>query len=211
VVFANHELTASGVTSSNGGAPFLFSRVSRLRIDPFTLHITGGDYVEDGSGGYIRLCSATWVGAFEGFPTGYFLTARGCRLRGWASPDNVGISRKSIMVMEDPAYSGYDGSRAPGIWNAPLRSDGRRVGAFREVVKVTQEELIPGDAGKCVDAAGLCWESSGIISTDKLLGPGTWLFDVQAHTLPFTVGTGADAKNYSKESGQLLFLRLPGS
>jgi hypothetical protein len=34
---------------------------------------------------------------------------------------------------------------------------------------------------------------------------------VQAHTLPFTVGTGADARNYSKESGQLLYLRLPGS
>ena len=53
--------------------------------------------------------------------------------------------------------------------------------------------------------------SSGIISTDDLLGPGTWLFDVQAHTYPFTVGTGADAKQYSKESGQLLYLRVPGS
>jgi hypothetical protein len=425
VVFANHEITATGVSSTNGGTPFQFSRVSRLRIDPFTLHITSGDFVEDGSSGYIRLCSATWAGWAEGFPTGYFFTGeengatskgsitlaidgngnrtelpqlgalshentvavpgfrhrvvtigtddsqgqselymyvaanetdfiqgngklyvfktdeksaagnpmhsgnltdgqtisgsfaeisdpadlgtapssryanlqskvdalgafpfvrledadyirpdwdewrepgratvyfvdtgnetvtgrtqvgadcggvcdpagslyritlderdptRNARLTlvlrskgaatGWASPDNVGISRRSIMIMEDPAYSGFDGSRAPGIWNASLRSDGRRVGEFREVVQVTQETLIPGDGGKCVDSKGLCWETSGIVSTAGLLGPGTWLFDVQAHTLPFSAGTGADAKNYKNESGQLLYLRLPGS
>lgn len=425
VVYANHEITSSGVSSTNGGAPFLFSRVSRLRIDPWSLRITAGDYVEDGSGGYIRFCSATWVGWKEGFPRGLFLTGEengatsrgsmalaydedghktelphlgalnhentiavpGFRHRvvtigtddaqgqselymyiaddeddflqgrgklyvfrtdtksaagnplhagnlvdgqtirgyfvevpdpadlttapasrysnlqkkvdslgafpfvrledadyvrpewgewhergraivyfvdtgnetvtgraavgadcggvcdpagslyrisldtedptqhakltlvlrskgaatGWASPDNVGLSRKSIMIMEDPAYSGFDGSRAPGIWNAPLRHDGRRVGDFEEVVQLTQEQLIPGDAGKCVDAKGQCWESSGIVSTSGLLGPGTWLFDVQAHTLPFSVGSGASAIQYKNEAGQLLYLRLPGS
>jgi hypothetical protein len=425
VVFANHEITAAGVSSTNGGAPFLFSRVSRLRIDPWSLRITAGDYVEDGSGGYIRFCSATWVGWQQGFPRGLFLTGeengatnrgsmtlaidehgvktelphlgalshentiavpgfrhlvvtlgtddsqgqselymylardedaflrgegklyvfktdaksaagnplhagnltdsesiegyfievpdpadlatapsaryahlqskvdalgafpfvrledldyvrpewsewrergratvyfvdtgnetvrgraaigadcggvcdpagslyrisldtedptRNAHLKlvlrskgaatGWASPDNVAISRHSIMVMEDPAYSGFDGSRAPGIWNAPLRHDGRRLGDFREVVELTQEKLIPGDAGKCVDANALCWESSGIVSTGGLLGPGTWLFDVQAHTLPFSVGTGASAIQYKNEAGQLLYLRLPGS
>jgi len=422
-VFANHEITASGVTSSNGGPGFLFSRVSRLQLDPRSLRILQGDYVEDGSGGYIRFCSATWAGEEEGLPTGYFLTGeengatargsvvlavsgqgqktelphlgafshentvpipgydkvvslgtddsngqselymyvanneraflsgdqtkghlyvfktdaksaagnplhsgnmqvgesikgyfvpiddpadlgaapadryarlqakvdalgampfvrledadyvRGRRhargeptayfvdtgneattgrpqvgadcggpcdpygsiykielsegdptqwaeltlvarsagpLSGWSSPDNVGISRRSIMIMEDPANTQWNGSRAPGIWNAPLYPRGR-VGTFQQVARVTQETLIPGAAGKCVDSSGLCWESSGIISTDDLLGPGTWLFDVQAHTLPFTVGTGADAKQYSKESGQLLYLRLPGS
>jgi hypothetical protein len=422
VVFANHEITAAGVSSTNGGPPIQFSRVSRLRIDPWSLHITGGDYAEDGSGGYIRFCSATWAGEREGFPTGYFLTGEensatprgsitlaidgngqktelpqlgalnhentiavsGFRHRvvtigtddsqgqselymyvawseegflqgkgklyvfktdeksvagkplhsgnlvdgqsirgyfievpdpadlatapasryanlqkkvdslgafpfvrledgdyvrrewhergrptvyfvdtgnetvtgraavgadcggvcdragslyrisldeddptqkarltlvlrskgpstGWASPDNVGISRNSIMIMEDPAYSGFDGSRAPGIWNAPLLRDGRRVGEFREVVEVTQETLIPGDAGKCVDAKGQCWETSGIVSTARLLGPGSWLFDVQAHTLPFSQGTGASALQYKGESGQLLYLKLPGS
>ena len=130
---------------------------------------------------------------------------------GWASPDNIGLSRKSIVIMEDPAYSGFDGSRAPGIWNAPLRHDGRRVGDFREVVQVTQETLIAGDAGKCADAQELCRESSGIVSTAGLLGPGSWLFDVQAHTLPFAIGSGATATQYKNEAGQLLYLRLPGS
>ncbi len=129
---------------------------------------------------------------------------------GWSSPDNIALSTKSIMLMEDPANTQWDGSRAPGIWNAGLYPHGR-VGDFKEVAQVAQESLIPGPSGKCIDASGLCWESSGIISTDDLLGPGTWLFDVQAHTYPFAVGTGADAKQYSKESGQLLYLRVPGS
>jgi hypothetical protein len=74
VVFANHELTAAGVTSANGGAPFQFARVSKRTLDPWSLSVLDGRYVEDGSTGLIRLCSATWVDAFEGFPTGYFLT-----------------------------------------------------------------------------------------------------------------------------------------
>ena len=76
---------------------------------------------------------------------------------------------------------------------------------------MTQEALIPGAAGKCVDATGLCWETSGIISTADWLGQGTWLFDVQAHTLPFTAQQGGSTYNFSKEGGQLLYLRLPGS
>jgi hypothetical protein len=422
-VFANHEITASGVTSSNGGPAFLFSRVSRLQIDPSSLKVLNGDYAEDGSGGYIRFCSATWADGTENLPSGYFLTgeengatARGSvvlavsgqgqktelphlgafshentvpvpgydkvvvlgtddsqgqselylyvarneeaflsgdqsegrlyvfrtearsaagnplhagnmqvgetikgffvpiddpadlgaapadrynRLQakvdaldampfvrledadyvrgrrhargeptayfvdtgaesttgrpqvgadcagpcdpygsiykielsdddptkraeltlvarssgpksGWSSPDNIALSRKSIMLMEDPANTQWDGSRAPGIWNASLYPRGR-VGVFQEVAQVTQESLIPGPGGQCIDASGLCWETSGIISTDELLGPGTWLFNVQAHTYPFTAGTGADAKQYSRESGQLLYLRVPGS
>ena len=422
-VFAAHEISASGITSSNGGPSFLFARVSRLQIDPSSLKVLNGEYAEDGSGGYSAFCSATWVDEREGLPTGFFLTgeesgpsARGsialavsrqgqktelphlgamshenvvpipgydkvvvlitddsngqselylyvatseraflsgdqsegrlyvfrtdarsaagnpihagnlqvgdsirgsfvaiddpadlgaapadryARLQrkvdalgampfvriedadyvrgrrrargeptayfvdtgneattgrpqvgahcggpcdpygslyrielsdndptewaeltlvarsagpksGWSSPDNIALSRKSIMIMEDPANTQWDGSRAPGIWNASLYPRGR-VGAFQEVAQVTQETLIPGAGGKCVDSAGLCWESSGIISTDDLVGPGTWLFDVQAHTLPFVVGTGPGAKQYSRGSGQLLYLRVPGS
>lgn len=417
ILFANHEITAAGVTSSNGGAAFRFSRVSRLVLDPESLAVKAGRYVEDGTTGLIRLCSATWVGLVEGFPLGLFLTGeengstpkgsletafdgqgnrtelphlgalshenlfavpgfpgkvvafgtddaagqselymyvaeneqaflqgtgklyvfksnlkapsgtnlhsgnlvegqpvpgyfveisdpadlgaapatRFDRLQakvdalggfpfvrledgdydksgagpaiyfvdtgspsvtgrtqvnadcggvcdlagslyrmqldpsdpthnatlvllerskgqasGWASPDNIGTTQKSIMLMEDPAYNGFDGSRAPGIWNAQFREHGA-TGTFQEVVEVTQETLIPGPAGKCVDATGLCWETSGIISTEQWLGAGTWLFDVQAHTLPFTVQQGGSTFNYSKEGGQLLYLRLPGS
>ena len=63
----------------------------------------------------------------------------------------------------------------------------------------------------CVEAAGTCWESSGIIDASSWLGAGTWLFDVQAHTLPFSYRDGQTTVNVSREGGQLMYLRLPGS
>jgi hypothetical protein len=419
VVFANHEITASGVTPTNGGAPFTYARVSKLAIDPSTLSVTDGMYVEDGSTQLIRLCSATWVDGGTGFPTGYFFTGEeqaatsngsvevaydgqgnktflphlgafdhenqiavpgfpgkvvsiglddtsgaselymyvaanesdfiqgngklyvfktdvktpaGANLHsgnmiegrqiagyfvevpdpadlntpatqrfanlqtkvdqlgamsfvriedgdydrnspetpaiyfvdtgnagvtgrsqvnadcfgvcdlagslyrmefdankptqnamlillqrskgaatGWASPDNVAATHTSIMIMEDPAYSSFDGSRAPAIWNVKLAEDGRIAHVARKVVQVTQESLIPGPTGKCIDALAQCWETSGIISTADWLGEGTWLFVVQAHTLPFSVTKGGVTSQYPNEGGQLLYLRLPGS
>jgi hypothetical protein len=351
VVFANHELNASGVTSSNGGPPFMFARVSKLTLDPATLSVVDGRYVDGGSSKLIRLCSATWADGEVGFPTGYFLTgeeqtgtangstvvaydqsgaktflphfgafshenqvpvpgfpgkvvviglddtsgaselymyvanteqdaisgngklyvlktdlktpartklhsgnlqegvpidasfvevpnpadlgtapaSRSANLQtkvdalgampfvrigaasGWASPDNVATTHKSIMVMEDPAYSGFDGSRAPALWNFRIIGDGRKLGEPRKVVEVTQETLIPGLTGKCVEPSNQCWESSGIISTERWLGEGTWLFDVQAHTLPFSVTRNGSTFNYVNEGGQLLYLRLPGT
>jgi len=74
VVYANHELSASGVRDVSGNPQYQFARVSRLVIDRATLAVKDATYVLDGSELYQRLCSATWVGAGEGFPSGYFLT-----------------------------------------------------------------------------------------------------------------------------------------
>jgi hypothetical protein len=63
----------------------------------------------------------------------------------------------------------------------------------------------------CSDAAGTCWESSGIIDASQWLGEGTWLFDIQAHTLPFTYQDGPNKVSISKEGGQLLYLKVPKS
>ena len=41
------------------------------------------------------------------------------------------------------------------------------------------------------------WESSGILDVSKYFGKGSWLINVQAHTL--------------KEGGQLLLLNISGS
>ncbi len=73
-VFANHELSSSGVKSINGGPTIANARVSKIQIDPTSLAVLGGTYVEDGSTGLQRLCSATWVDGVAGLPTGYFLT-----------------------------------------------------------------------------------------------------------------------------------------
>ena len=112
VVFANHEITASGVTSSNGGPAFRFSRVSRLQLDPSSLNIMNGEYAEDGSGGYIRFCSATWADAKENLPTGFFL-----------SGEENGATAKGSVVL---ATSGRDRrlscrNSAPSVTRTPCR------------------------------------------------------------------------------------------
>ena len=131
--------------------------------------------------------------------------SRGVAAGDSASPDNIAAGRESLMLLEDPAYSGFN--RAERIWNFRFRDDGA-LGKARAVAELTTEQLT---GHLCSDAAGTCWESSGIIDVSDWLGEGTWLFDVQAHTLPFSYQDGASTVNVTKEGGQLLYLRLPGS
>ena len=74
ILYSNHELTAGGVRKTDGTSDWKFARVSRLVIDLHTLAVSDATYVLDAAGQYQRLCSATYVGADEGFPSGYFLT-----------------------------------------------------------------------------------------------------------------------------------------
>lgn len=74
ILYSNHELSSSGVKDNNGVTQFAYSRVSRLVLDRRTLAVKDARYVVNGSEQYLRLCSATWVGAKEGFPSGYFFT-----------------------------------------------------------------------------------------------------------------------------------------
>lgn len=131
--------------------------------------------------------------------------SRGVAAGDWASPDNISAGRQSLMLQEDPAYAGFN--RAERVWNFKFRNDGS-LGQAQAVVELTNEQLT---GHLCSDAAGTCWESSGIIDASDWLGEGTWLFDVQAHTLPFSYQDGASTVNVTKEGGQLLYLKLPGS
>ena len=131
--------------------------------------------------------------------------SRGVEAGDWASPDNIAVSSRSLMLQEDPAYAGFN--RAERIWNFRVGPDGS-LGAPQPIVELKTEELT---GNTCSEPAGTCWESSGIIDASSWLGDGTWLFDVQAHTLPFSYQDGQSTVSVSKEGGQLLFLRLPGS
>lgn len=384
VLFVNHEMSSSGVKDVNGVTQFAYARVSKLTIDRRTRSVVDATYVVDGSEQYQRLCSATWVGAREGFPSGYFLTgeeslgtlndgiqlaiasdgtvhqlpwmgrfshenatavpypgkvvvigtddtngaselymyvgdteadfingtgklyvlasdkvahsgymttgegyagywvevpdpaslsssqlqatvnglgalpfvrledsdydhrpgaapglyfvdtgnegvmcgATACdpygsiyqlrfdqhsptgpvRFRllsrstgaqaGWSAPDNIASGGRSLMLQEDPANATFAGQRAPQIWQFNYTGTGALT-AGRAVAEL--------DNPTCDDTAGTCWESSGIIDASAWYGPGAWLFDVQAHTLP------APGANLVKENGQLLLLRIQGS
>jgi hypothetical protein len=113
----------------------------------------------------------------------------------WASPDNIAVSGSSLMLMEDPAYAGF--ARNPRIYNFKLRGDGG-LGAPQAVAELT-------NTPPCVEPANTCWESSGIINTSEWLGEGTWLFDIQAHSL------AVPSQGLTGENGQLLSLRVRGS
>jgi Alkaline phosphatase PhoX len=131
--------------------------------------------------------------------------SRGVAAGDWASPDNIAAGRQSLMVQEDPAYSGFN--RPERIWNFKFQAGGG-LGPAQAVVELKTEQLT---GSVCSEAAGTCWESSGIIDASEWLGEGTWLFDVQAHTLPWSFQEGVTQVDMKNEGGQLLYLRLPGS
>jgi Bacterial protein of unknown function (DUF839) len=113
---------------------------------------------------------------------------------GWASPDNVGASARSLMVQEDPANPAW--ARAPRVWRFPLGAGGA-LGAPAAVAELLNPE--------CRYSDGTCWESSGMVDASSWLGDGAWLFDVQAHGRP------EPRLGLASESGQLLVLKVPGS
>lgn len=131
--------------------------------------------------------------------------SRGVAAGDWASPDNIAVSGQSLMLEEDPAYAEFN--RPEKIWNFKIQGNGS-LGAPVAVAELETEKYT---GVVCSDAAHTCWESSGIIDASRWLGDGTWLFDVQAHTLPFSYQDGDTRVDVGSEGGQLLYLRLPGS
>jgi len=100
------------------------------------------------------------------------------------APDNIGMSDHSLMLQEDTS------SQVSRILRYNLDT-----GAWSVVAAVNNQ----------------AWESSGIVDASDFYGPGTWLLDVQAHTINVEGPTLIDGIFYKTEGGQLLLLSLPGS
>lgn len=114
---------------------------------------------------------------------------------GWASPDNLGASERSLMMQEDPSHP--DWARPARVYRFPL-SAANPLGTPQPVAELLNPE--------CTGAnLATCWESSGIVDASAWLGEGTWLWDVQAHSL------AEPRLGIAREAGQLLTLRVPGS
>jgi secreted PhoX family phosphatase len=103
------------------------------------------------------------------------------------NPDNIDADASTIMLQEDTSagvarilsYSIYDGTLTP----------------VATVDQADSDELVdPGDEPGA-------WESSGIVNVSHIFGEGTWLADVQAHSLKVPQSGGED------EGGQLLLVR----
>lgn len=95
---------------------------------------------------------------------------------GIVSPDNIGLDKNgNLLIQEDPNYNllGELGlSRDASIWLYRTGS-----GSLERVLEMNT--LLAGsiDGGYYPGK----WETSGIIDAEDILGPGWWLFDVQAH------------------------------
>src|SRR5918996_42595 len=108
------------------------------------------------------------------------------------NPDNLDTSLNSLMINEDRidanrlnATSPYNVTENAQILKVNL-TDPTTILPIAYVNQVEDKAAAHGD-----------WESSGILDASKYFGDGSWLVDVQAHTID--------------EGGQLLLLRIPGS
>jgi secreted PhoX family phosphatase len=112
------------------------------------------------------------------------------------NPDNVATSQNSVIMLED-INDEFRGGHPGRVLRYDFKT--KTVTPIAELVqKDFDGKDIPGDkAGE--------WESSGIINTFDLLGQGTWIINVQAHTLK------TEQLGRKDEGGQLLIIKASGS
>jgi hypothetical protein len=125
--------------------------------------------------------------------------------------DNVGASVNSLMITEDPGGHNNFAPNTPGAPTARVWIYNFATGTLSVAAAVNQS----------ADPAALLgnWESSGVLDVSSVFGPGTWLIDVQAHSIfvdsevRTVTGPGGATGTmlFKREGGQLLLLTVPGS
>ena len=136
-------------------------------------------------------------------------------------PDNLESTPTGLLITEDPGSSqqfvaadqGLPNATTGRLWWVPFS------GTPQVVVKVNQSaDGGPTDVdGRAAGNWG-AWETSGIVDASAAFGPGSFLIDVQAHTLWVEKADGDDNYapagpdfTYKREGGQLLLLKVPGA
>ncbi len=120
------------------------------------------------------------------------------------NPDNIDInSLGQMIILEDPNFPEHNGGNAVGdaFWASRGNRDSSvflydlRTGDLARIAQIDRAGNTP--AGDNAGTKG-SWESSGVIDVSAIFGPGTWLLDVQAHTI-------LNSNNQvGREGGQLL-------
>ncbi|MBL8096384.1 MAG: hypothetical protein JNL73_19555 [Anaerolineales bacterium] len=132
-------------------------------------------------------------------------------------PDNIETTRRGLLLTEDPGSSQQfaitDTSSAATtarLWYVPFD------GAPQVLARVDQSaDGGPTDVDGRAPGNQGAWESTGIIDVSDILGDGTFLINVQAHTLWVEKAPGDDFNGdgqpdftYKREGGQLLLVRV---
>jgi hypothetical protein len=140
-------------------------------------------------------------------------------------PDNIESTATGILVTEDPGSSqqfpvdSSDPNRTTArLWYVPFSGLPQVVASVDQGADGMDTDVgpPPGSAQPFLGNLG-AWESSGIVDASAAFGPGTFLINVQAHTLWVEKAPGDDNNGdgqpdftYKREGGQLLLLHIPG-
>ncbi len=175
---------------------FRFDRVEdgtydRRRNGVFYFVTTGGDIPENRKGRLYRL-TFNPNDPLAG-PTLLEILLEGDAGDGITSPDNIDINASGEMLLLEDFTAGAPFEflkRNPSVW------------------------LYRPDSGekpvRIAEVDGKLWESSGVIDAAKVFGPGSWLLDVQAHSI--SSREASERQNLSGdaqlvEGGQILLLQ----
>ena len=114
------------------------------------------------------------------------------------NPDNLGISKKALIIQEDRNYH---------------RSGANRIltYTFANQTLTTSAEVVVGKHIKKRYGPGR-WESSGVVNVSDFFGPGAWLLDVQGDKQSvLQQGPSLKIDSARGEGGQLLLVTIPGT
>jgi hypothetical protein len=125
------------------------------------------------------------------------------------SPDNLDASHRYLMINEDGTTEsrlvmgskGRDGS----IWRFALSGGPGGIGVDVSTATRVAELNPPGRDGIAVGPG--IWETSGIITAERMFGPDTWLSDVQAHPPTTPPPDPVTGPTTTVEDGQLFLMR----
>lgn len=236
-VFVTHETslvpfpyTVTGTTAT-GLSDFNNAQVSRLKLHQNSGGVLSGEIVLDSSMNYQRFCSTFIAGPEHGFQHPILFANEEATdlvslppLLAWpASPSNqrqaglvVALDTKTNKTYElrDMGRHNHENTVViPGGWDEIIALSGDDT--FSAVAAEIDQSLTPASANGS-------WASSSIVDASAIFGPGTWLVNVQAHTLfvESEIRTVIDTSRtpnvtatltFKREGGQLLLLTIPGS
>jgi hypothetical protein len=147
-------------------------------------------------------------------------------------PDNLESTVNGLYITEDPgsqqqfdtAQQLSDSARATTarIWQYKFTNGAHTTGTLNQLFKVNQssDEQVGYDMDQVATAGKWGeWETTGIVDVSAAFGPGTFLVNVQAHTLFTEIDTTSAPDNlapagpdwtWKREGGQLLLVTIPG-
>jgi hypothetical protein len=141
-------------------------------------------------------------------------------------PDNIESTALGILLTEDPGSSQQFpvGSVDPAattarLWYVPFSGSPEVVASIDQSADGGPTDVgpPPGSTAPSIGNQG-AWETTGIVDASAAFGPGSFLINIQAHTLWIEKAPGDDNNGdgqpdftYKREGGQLLLIRNLGN